>query len=153
MLSEICAYLNNYFEGETPVRFYGTFTIDGGTFTDPDLGILQAGQYFRIIDSVFNDGIHQYPDSELYDETFTGAVWVLKIPPEVIAISDEIDAWKANYLKADGPALSPYTSESFGGYSYSKGSAGDGVSTGGDWTKIGGFTARLERWRKPRCRY
>lgn len=151
MLSDICKYLNNWFDDK---RLYGTFTISDGTFTDPEITeYLQAGQYFRIIDSVFNDGVYQYPDEELIDETFNGSVWVLKIPPQVLAISEEIDAWQAKYLGADSAALSPFQSESFGGYSYSKGANADGTSAGGDWSKVGGFTSRLSEWRKPRCRY
>lgn len=147
MLSELCRYLNNWFDGE---RLFGSFSIaDGNLVTDK----LQNGQYFRIIGSVFNDGVYQYPAEDLKDETYEGAVWVLKIPPEVLAISDEIDAWKTKYLAGDSAALSPFTSESFGGYSYSKGSTSDGKSAGGDWTQVSGFTSRLEGWRKPRCRY
>ena len=58
------------------------FTVDGGihsgTFTIKDGGIalpfLANGQYFRIIGSVFNDGLHQYPAADLVDEEFSGAI-------------------------------------------------------------------------------
>lgn len=149
MLSEVCRYLNNWFDDG---RIFGDFTIEDGVLEGVD-GTLQSGQYFRIIGSVFNDGIYTYPTSELHDETFHGAVWVLKIPPEIIAISNEIDAWKEKYLGADSAALGPFTSESFGGYSYSKGTTADGKVAGGDWTQVSGFTSRLDGWRKPRCRY
>lgn len=149
MLSEVCRYLNNWFDC---ARYYGRFEIAGGvllSFNDGE--ILQDGQYFRIIDSVFNDGVHKYPDDVLKDEIFEGAVWVLKIPPEVIAISGEIDEWTEKYLSVGDQALSPYTSESFGGYSYTKGATENGV--GGSWESVAGFTSRLNGWRKPRCRY
>lgn len=149
MLSEVCRYLNNWFDDG---RIFGDFTIEDGVLEGVD-GTLQSGQYFRIIGSVFNDGIYKYPTSELHDETFHGAVWVLKIPPEIIAISNEIDAWKEKYLGADSAALGPFTSESFGGYSYSKGTTADGKVSGGDWTQVSGFASRLDGWRKPRCRY
>ena len=147
MLSEVCRYLNNWFDDS---RTFGDFEIEDGVLLDVDL---QAGQYFRIIDSVFNDGVYQWPVSNLRDEKFHGAVWALKIPPEIIAISDEIDAWKEKYLGADSAALGPFTSESFGGYSYSKGTTADGKVAGGDWTQVSGFTSRLNGWRRPRCRY
>ena len=131
MLSEVCRYLNNWFDLD---RYYGEFTITGGNITGVEL---QAGQYFRVIGSVFNDGVYLS----------------LAIPPEVIAISEEIDAWKAKYGATDSAALSPFQSESFGGYSYSKGSTSDGKNGGGDWTNVAGFTSRLDGWRKPRCRY
>ena len=149
MLSEVCRYLNNWFDDG---RIFGDFTIEDGVLEGVD-GTLQSGQYFRIIGSVFNDGIYTYPTSELHDETFHGAVWVLKIPPEIIAISNEIDAWKEKYLGADSAALGPFASESFGGYSYTKGTTADGKVAGGDWTQVSGFTSRLNGWRKPRCRY
>lgn len=148
MLSEVCKYLNNWFDSE---RLFGTFTIAGGALTGIE-DHLQAGQYFRIVESVFNDGVYRHP-AKLTDETFDGAVWVLKIPPEVIAISEEIDAWKTKYSSADVDPLAPYTSESFGGYSYSKGQTADGKNAAGDWTQMAAFTSRLDLWRKPRCRY
>ena len=148
MLSEVCRYLNNYFV-DTGAKFYGRFEIVDGELQAFE-EILQPGQYFRIIDSVYNDGIYQYP-AALKDETFDGAVWVLKIPEEVVKISEEIDEWKTKYQTADSEAMSPYASESFGGYSYSKASDEGGV--GSSWQGVSGFTARLEGWRRPRCRY
>ena len=147
MLSEVCRYLNNWFDVE---RLFGEFSISDGNITGVDL---QNGQYFRIIGSVFNDGIYKYPAEDLTDETYDGAVWALAIPKEVEALSDEIDAWQTRYLSADSAALSPFTSESFGGYSYTKGSTSGGQNAGGDWTQVSGFTSRLNGWRKPRCRY
>ena len=72
MLTEICAELRNYFEVPNG-RHFGKFTISGGSIAPLDF--LQEGQYFRIIGSVFNDGVHQYPASDLTDEVFNGAVW------------------------------------------------------------------------------
>lgn len=147
MLSEVCRYLNNWFDSE---RLYGDFTISGGNL-DGMSEKLQTGQYFRIIGSVFNDGVYGYPETNLKSETFDGSVWILKIPPEVVALSDEIDAWCAKYAGADSAAMSPYTSESFGGYSYSKGASGSDGGTGANWkTQFGSW---LDLWRRPRCRY
>lgn len=149
MLSELCRYLNNWFD---EARYYGRFTIADGELTSFNDGeVLQDGQYFRIIDSVFNDGVYQYPCTELKDEVFEGSVWTMKVPQEVLQISDEIDAWEAQYMGADSPALSPYASESFGGYSYSKAASASGI--GSAWQGVGGFADRLSAWRKPRCRY
>ena len=52
MLTELCQELKNWFEREIHV---GTFTIEGGQLTD--CSFLQDGQYYRIIGSVFNDGV------------------------------------------------------------------------------------------------
>lgn len=150
-LSEICAYLNNYFDQN---RIFGEFTVadsqityDGGVMAD----FLQEGQYFRIVGSVFNDGIYQYsssiPIDSFHDETFTGAIWAMAIPPDLIALSTKIDKWIADY----GEVVSnPYQSESFGGYSYSKASGGNNGG-GGSWQNA--FASDLSKWRKIRCRF
>lgn len=141
MLTELCQELKNWFDKE---RHYGTFTIqDGNIVAD----FLQPGQYFRIVDSIFSDGVYQYPTGDLPDETFSGAVWALAIPKEVIQLSEEIDAWRKTYEATDSQAMSPYMSESFGGYSYSKGagnSSSGNTSTG--WKNV--FKSRLNMWRK-----
>ena len=122
----------------------GTYTIQDGRITLP---FLREGQYFRITGSVCNDGLHRYgPEIEpLEDETFTGAVWALAIPKAVVALAREIDAWQERYGEAAG---SPYTSESFAGYSYSKASGvGDSRGPAG-WRAA--FRARLNPYRKLR---
>ena len=137
MLTEICAEIRNYFEVPNG-RHFGTFTISGGSIAPLDF--LQDGQYFRIIGSVFNDGVHKYGEANLTDETFNGAVWALAVPPAVIALSEEINA----YNDSDAGKASPYTSESFGGYSYTKATDANGAPIG--WQKA--FASRLNRWRK-----
>lgn len=149
MLTEICAYLKNYFDRDQP-KFYGKFEIVDGVVTslnDGDMGMI-SGQYFRIIGSVLNDGVWRYPDSVLQDETFNGAVWLMAVPPELVKLSGEIADWQKAYGGADSSAMSPYTSESFGGYSYSKG-AGAVDTTGNGltgWKAV--YAGRLSRWKK-----
>lgn len=121
---------------------FGAFEISGGKIVDSDFTeAIQEGQYFRIVGSVFNDGIYKNTnDLELTDELFVGAVWLMAIPKEVVALSDEIDEWiskNANVIN------SPYQSESFGGYSYSKATSTDGGLT---WQSF--FANRLNKWRK-----
>lgn len=124
MLTELCAYLKNYFlvdylHPEERIH-YGTYTIEQGHFVE-SLSFLSEGQYFRIVGSLFNDGVYCLGKDELMDETFTGAIWAMSIPPEVSALADDISAW----ITANSQSLSsPYQSESFGGYSYSKSSGG-----------------------------
>ena len=137
MLTEICAELRNYFEVPNG-RHFGKFEIRGGSIAPLDF--LQDGQYFRIIGSVFNDGVHQYPASDLTDETFHGAVWSMAIPPSVIDLSTEIE----EYNNSDAGKPSPFTAESFGGYSYTK--ATDSSGTPISWQKA--FASRLNKWRK-----
>ncbi len=141
MLEEVLNHLHNWFQLEI---YPGTYTIEEGGIVLP---CLLPGQYFRIVGSVFNDGLHKYgPAMELLqDETFTGAVWALAIPKPVVDLADEIAAWQAKYKDT---VESPYTSESFGGYAYSKASgAGDSNGSGG-WQAA--FRARLNPYRKLR---
>ena len=137
MINEICAELRNYFEVPNG-RHFGKFEISGGSIAPLDF--LQEGQYFRIVGSVFNDGVYQYPATSLTDEVFEGAVWAMALPPSLIALTDEI----AEYNKSDAGKASPFTSESFGGYAYTKATDANGAPIG--WQKA--FASRLNKWRK-----
>lgn len=142
MLTELCQELRNWFDLE---RHSGTFAIENGNIA---ADFLAEGQYFRIMGSIFSDGVHQYPAADLPAETFTGAVWALGIPKPVINLAAEIAAWRAKYEATDSAAMSPFSSESFGGYSYSKSGSGSSASgsTNGSWKTA--FASRLNMWRK-----
>lgn len=140
MLERVLTHIHNWFEvswrsGEWQV-------VDGCL----DLPFLQDGQYYRIVGSVFNDGLHQYPDNDLKDEIFFGQISGLAIPKAVIELAQEIEQWETDNAKA---LNSPYSSESFGGYSYSKDSS---VSGGGNDDPASGwqrhFMSRFIPWRK-----
>lgn len=141
MLTELCQELRNWFERDI---YYGEFTIENGQIHPPD-GSLQNGQYFRIVGSVFNDGVHKYDGTEaLTDEVFEGAIWAMAVPPAVIDLSERISEWVTKYGDS---VSSPYSSESFGGYSYSKASSGQGnASSIPTWQGI--FASELNKWRK-----
>lgn len=142
MLTELCQELRNWFELE---KYFGTFTIENGELAMPE-GSLQEGQYFRIVGSVFNDGVHMYPTSGLTDEVFRGAIWAMAVPPSVIDLSERISDWELKYGES---VSSPYSSESFGGYSYAKASSGQGsTSSGGNPTWRSTFASELNKWRK-----
>ena len=140
MLEQILDYIHNYFVKEVTK---GTFTISSGSV---EVSLLQENQYFKIVGSVFNDGIHRYPANDLIDETFTGEIWALAIPQAVITLSSDIEQYVAKY----GEVLdSPYQSESYGGYSYTKKSGSGSQSGGGGgaaWADA--FRSRLNHWRK-----
>ena len=139
MLSEVCAYLRNYFyHGELTI---GKIEIVNGALKEP-YG-LKANQYFRIVGSMFNDGVYQYPLTTLQDETFNGAVWGMAVPPELISLISDIEAWQTKYGQS---VNSPYAAESISatGYSRSKCSA-DSVGSIG-WQNA--FSKMLARWRK-----
>ena len=133
MLENVLAYLHDDFAKQTlPEQ---EWTITDGTMEVP--GAL-SGQYVRIIGSVLNDGVYQYPLTGLTDETFTGTVQLLAIPKTVLALVQEIETW------AEKNQPTAYTSESFGGYSYSKATSANGVVAG--WQDV--FRARLAPYRK-----
>ena len=137
MLTEICAELRNWFVVPNGVHIQA-YTISGGSIAPLDF--LQEGQYFRIIGSVFNDGVYQYPAASLTDEVFEGAVWAMSLPPDLIALSAEIE----EYNKSDAGKASPYISENFGGYGYTKATGSNGkVLT---WKSV--FADALNRYRK-----
>ena len=138
MLEQVLMNIRNWF----PVKggiCSGTFTIKDGGITLPFLANMQ---YFRICGSVFNDGLHQYNVLDLIDETFNGTIWALAIPKAVIELADEIQKWQE---KNGESSVSPYQSESFGGYSYSKATDSE---TGYAVTWQSAFKQQLSAWRK-----
>lgn len=148
MLTEICLYLKNWFDNNQG-KFYGMFRIEDGkiiSLNDGDMGI-QEGQYFRIIGSVFNDGVWTTSDT-LQDEAFEGAVWLMAVPKDVRQLATEIEAWQEKYGGVNSVNMSPYQSENFGPYSYSKGAggSGDGSSSVPTWKTI--YADRLRRYKK-----
>ena len=138
MLEQVLMNIRNWFPVKGGIHS-GTFTIKDGGITLP---FLANGQYFRIIGSVFNDGLHQYPAADLVDEEFSGAIWALAIPAAVVDLADEINNWQAKNGEA---STSPYQSESFGGYSYSKATDAE---TGCAVTWQSAFKKQLSVWRK-----
>lgn len=143
-LTELCEYLNNYFwRTKRNVKL----TISDGSFT---ADYLQSGQYFRIVGSVFNDGVYQYPVSDLKDETFSGSIWSMAVPQTVIDLASDISDWKEKFGSVNSPAMSPYNSESFGNYSYSKstGSADSNGNNANSWQSA--FASRLAPYRRLR---
>ena len=100
--------INNFFEDENGYH-YGTWEIKDGLITLP---FLLNNQYFRIIGSVFNDGVYKYDANlELVDETFNGTIVALKPPKAFMDLVDEIQAFNDKY-----GTITPYTSESFLNY-------------------------------------
>ena len=173
MISEVCHEVKNWFDYD---RIFGRFKIEEGKlrFLDysdripSDLG-LQDGQYYRIAGSVFNDGVWQYhkpiiepvteeptdeeptdenPKEELRNEEFKGVVWLMAVPRDFLNLVDRIAAWDEKFGGVDSAAQSPFSSESFGGYSYSKasGGSGSGGSTAITWKN--NFASELNKWRK-----
>ena len=143
MLTQICKYLRNWFARDI---LLGDFTISNNTVTYADGTVLPlvTNQYFRIVGSLFNDGVHKNDNKlTLTDESFNGAVWSMAVPPVVETLASDITSW----ISANETVInSPYQSESFGGYSYSlKANSATGASAGG-WEAQ--FADQLSPWRK-----
>jgi len=148
-MDEICGYVRNYFlkDYKNPGKYIhdGTYTIANGSIQD--LPFLIPGQFFRITGSALNNGVYKYQDSELElnDETFTGAIWEMYVPPDFVNLATEISEWTdANAEVLNGP----YQSESFAGYSYTKGyaSRSNGTVVANGWQSQ--FGTRLSRYRR-----
>ena len=146
MIGEICAELKNYFTYEED-RHIGDFTIVNGVLV-PSLDF--PTDYIRIVGSRLNDGVHKKNKNgifELTDESWHGSVWIMSPTADFLSLVDEIDEWQTKYADV---IQSPYQSESFGGYSYSKAS-GNGSSGGSQsptWQSQ--FGSRLKRYRRMR---
>jgi hypothetical protein len=128
VLEQVLVETHNWFIHDV---LNGVFTLT----EDVPPSFAEDGQYFRIVGSVFNDGLHLKTDT-FKPETFQGTVYRLAIPQAVIALANEIEAWTAANAET---ITSPYQSESFGGYSYSK-------ASGFGWQEH--FKAQLDAWRK-----
>lgn len=139
LLDDMCAICRNYFTDD-PAKHKGTFSVKDGVLAPLDY--LAEGQYFRVVGSVFNDGVHQYPAPDLTDEVFDGEVWAMRLPPAFLALAGEIDEYSQ---KMEVGSAAPYTSESFGGYSYEKATDAE---TGAPLSWQAVFASKLNRWRK-----
>lgn len=136
MLEQVLRHIRNWFVSDV---HRGTFTAENGSIALP---FLLNGQYYRIVGSVLNDGVYLRGEEALADETFTGEIWALAIPRQLLLLVADIEKWQEKNGEA---AASPYQSESFGGYSYTKateGEKGGGVA----WTSA--FRSHLNAWRK-----
>ena len=147
---EVCSYLKNWFDRNQP-KYFGNVSIINGALSETY--DLKVGQYFRIVGSALNDRVYEYPVTTLEDESFNGAIWGKNLTKAFLALLNEIDAWKAKFNSLDTQdgkqAMSPFNSESFGGYSYSKSNGGTGDTSkdkSGTWQGV--FGARLAPYRK-----
>lgn len=150
MLNAICAEIKNYFTFEKDKHFGDWAVVDGAIAPLFDI----PTDYIRIVGSHKNDGVHKRNEHgvfELVDEgEFHGAIWVMSPPADFLALAAEIEAWQAKNGGLDSSAMSPYNSESFGGYSYSKssGNASSDGNSGASWRSA--YSSRLSIYRRIR---
>lgn len=151
LLEEICQNIRNYFcdyrKGDVCA---GEFLIENGVISGVNgtkTPVIYSGMYYRIVGSRLNSGIILAGTDTLTDEeTFDGEVWLMRIPIPFLALVADIKDWQDKNGGADSANMSPFASESFGGYSYSKGSTYGGNSAAVSWQAQ--FASRLNAWRK-----
>ena len=136
MLETILDYLHNHFEIRGAERA-GEFEVVDGAISLP---FLQDGQYYLIRGSVFNDGLHKYKQTGLEDERFVGEIIPLAVPRAVVCLAKEIADW------CEENPVTDKISESFAGYSYTRGSTSDRGDSLSGWQ--GAFRKRLNVWKK-----
>lgn len=117
-MAAVMRRVRNFFEREC---IEDTFTITGGVLEPvPD------APYIAISGSAWHDGV--FPAGPLpepgHDEAFDGKVWGLHPPDDFIALCDEINAYN------DKNPIGAPQSESFGAYSYTRGSTGSAAGNG-----------------------
>ena len=149
MIGEICAEIKNYFvyEGD---RYINDWMISDGQIS-PVVDF--PTDYIRIVGSRLNDGVYKVSDlvkHPLKDEEFHGAIWIMSPPADFLALVDEISAWQEKNGSVDSNAMSPFQSESFGGYSYSKASGGNSDSASSVPTWQSTYASRLKHYRRIR---
>lgn len=145
VLEDILWHIHNWFIRDE-------FSVSGCTIANkslPDSIDIPDGVWYRIQGSYLNDGMHLKgaKDEGLTDETFDGTITTHVMPQALLRTAEEVSSWVAKYGEAYD---SPYQSESFGGYSYSK---KQGASGGGSaappqsgWQSV--FAGRFTKWRK-----
>ena len=140
MLEQICLEARNFFIAE---QISGVFTVSSGVLS-PLPEELDKGNYYRIIGSVYHDGVHERHAALCadYDETFSGRIWVMRVPPSFIALAGEIQKFR----ESDAAKPGAYASESFGGYTYTRATG----KNGGALTWQEAFRSDLNAYRRVR---
>lgn len=147
--------INNYFlDNNISISIiHGNFKIANGVITYSDNSELpiKPNQYFRIAGSIDNEGVYKNANevefgeclADLKDEEFSGYIWLMRPPKALLNLCKTIADW----IDTNGAAIhGPYKSESFGGYSYTKGISNSGGNI--DWQDE--FRGSLNSYRKLR---
>lgn len=153
-ITEICLECRNFFaptskKEDKSFIHKGTFTIAAKTVTPLDF--IAVGQYFRIVGSAMNDGVYQNTVqglADLTDEVFNGAIWEMSVPRAFLNLCEDITAWRTQNEAVGSANMSPFSGESFAGYSYQKGGYGSTAHGGNAMTWQAQFYTRMNAWRR-----
>lgn len=152
-LTEVCQECRNYFapvSKKDDMSYIHTEEYTISNHTIAPLDFIAVGQYFRIIGSAMNDGVYCNTVegcADLTNETFIGTIWEMSVPRAFIALCEDITAWRTANEAVGSVNMSPFTSESFAGYSYQKG-GGVSQGNGNAVTWQAQFHRRLNAWRR-----
>ena len=137
-------------------RNYFINTIERGRFTATEAtvavsGAYLPGQYVRIVGAVLNSGVFKVVAVSngklvldgLANETFSGAICGLAVPADFVDIAGEIERFMA--AEKEDPTAGRVTSETFAGYTYTRGSIGQ---NGKPITWYEAFASRLNPYRR-----
>ena len=133
MIQQIMRHLNNFFvSGQSS----GHFSISGNVLDVPESGFVYISGSFQH-DGVWKicDGLMLDTPSGLPDEDFTVTVYFCSPPADFLQLCEEIRQYE------EKNPVGAYQGESFGGYSYNRGS-----SAGQGWQAA--FSARLNPFRR-----
>lgn len=143
MLTEICAYLHNYFEYE---RHNGSIKIESGAITcDGEEITLDNGQFFALFRGRIPLGV--FKANNVPDKTFNGSIWLMDVPKGILDADEWAENWKEKNGGVDSANNSAFESESFGGYSYTKGTNTNGKA-GASVFDNAQFASMLAPYRK-----
>lgn len=133
----VMRYCNNFFE----VSYYeGEFRIEDHRLILPDE--LPADTFIAVQGSLFSDGVHRLDLLHQFsaDETFTGRVYILHPPESFLKLCEEVAAYD------EKNPTGAFVSESFGGYSYSRGAGSSATGTASPWQQA--FAISLRPYRR-----
>lgn len=138
MIYEVMKHLRNFFPVKGGSRG-GDWVISDGVISLP---FLKDGQFFLIEGSIFNNGVYCYNEDILQDEEFYGYITPLAPPSEFLKLVSDIEKYQK---QEEERGYSPFVSESFGGYSYTRGISSQNFAYV-SWKEV--FKGRLDTWRK-----
>ena len=154
LLNEVCAEIRNYFTYRNDILI-GDYKIEGGVIAP--LIDYKGCEYIRIIGSRKNNGVHKLNEEtglfDLEDEdTFHGSIWRMSPPKDFLLLVGDIEKWQKKYGGIESENMSPFQSESFGGYAYSKSSRSTAMSSssGTPTSWVDAFSSRLKMYRRIR---
>lgn len=132
--------IKNFFNRRGEPPYMGEISITGSVLTPAP-----SAPWVAIRGSTYHEGVYRCDSGVLQgipegrpDETFTGVVWKLYPPDDFLALCEEISSYDQKN------PVGAYRSESFGEYSYTRGTG----SSGGVMTWEQAYASALAPYRR-----